>query len=153
MQIGELAKQAGISVRAIRYYEELGLIRPQKRSRGGFRLYGPEIQKRLSVIHFLKEMGLSLTEIRQILLAKGAGGGDRSTVRFLIKAFNEKLALLEDKIRALNDMKAELGNAVKILHSCENCGREVLLDALSCGNCACLGTGEAMPDTLRVILD
>ena len=153
MQIGELAKQAGVSVRAIRYYEELGLIRPDKRSRGGFRLYGPDIQKRLSVIHFLKEMGLSLMEIRQIFLAKKPTGGDRATVEFLIKVFREKLADLEERIRTLNAMKAELTRAVRILRSCENCSREVLLDALVCNNCASLGAGESMPDTLRVILD
>jgi len=153
MQIGELARQAGVSVRAIRYYEELGLIRPEKRSRGGFRLYGPEIHKRLSVICFLKEMGLSLTEIQQILLAKKPSGGDRATVEFLIEVFREKLRMLESRIQTLNEMKAELANAISILRSCENCRREVLLDALSCGNCACLAAGKAVPDTLRVIMD
>jgi DNA-binding transcriptional MerR regulator len=153
MQIGELARQAGLSVRAIRYYEELGLIRPEKRSRGGFRLYGQEIHKRLSVIGFLKEMGLSLTEIRQILLAKKPAGGDRATVEFLLRVFHEKLRMLESRIQTLNGMKAELAHAVHILHSCENCRREVLLDALSCGNCASLAGGKAVPDTLRVILE
>jgi len=153
MQIGQFAKQAGVSVRAIRYYEELGLIRPEKRSQGGFRLYGPENSKRLTVINFLKEMGLSLTEIRDILLAKQPSGGDKDTVSFLIKTFNERLQLLESKIEVLNAMKVELANAIKILHFCENCSREVLLDALSCDTCANLGQGETIPDTLRVILD
>ena len=153
MHIGEFAKQAGVSVRAIRYYEELGLIHPDKRSRGGFRLYGPENHKRLAVINFLKEMGLSLIEIRQILLAKKSSGGDRAAVNFLLKVFHERLAMLENKMQTLNLMKAELAGAIKILRSCENCNREVLLDALSCDKCIHLGLNESVPDTLRVILD
>jgi DNA-binding transcriptional MerR regulator len=152
IQIGELAKQAGISVRAIRYYEELGLIRPEKRSRGGFRLYGAENHKRLAVISFLKEVGLSLTEIRQIFLAKKASGGDKETVSFLLNAFNEKIQMVESKINSLNAMKSELAKAVQILHSCENCSREILLDAISCGDCVRLTPGEVVPDTLKVIL-
>jgi MerR family Zn(II)-responsive transcriptional regulator of zntA len=152
MQIGEFAKQAGVSVRAIRYYEELGLIRPEKRSPGGFRLYGSESHTRLAVINFLKEMGLSLNEVRDILLAKKASGGDKSTVAFLLKIFGEKLQMLESKIDALTTMKTELVNAIRILRSCENCGREVLLDALSCGDCASLAAKEKVPDTLHVIL-
>jgi DNA-binding transcriptional MerR regulator len=152
MQIGEFAKQAGVSVRAIRYYEELGLIRPEKHSPGGFRLYGSESHTRLAVIHFLKEMGLSLNEIRDILLAKKPSGGDKSTVAFLLKIFSEKLQMLESKMDALNAMKTELVNAIRILRSCENCSREVLLDALSCGDCASLAVKEKVPDTLQVIL-
>src|SRR5512140_1511488 len=94
MQIGDLAKGAGVSVRAIRYYEELGLIHPASHSQGGFRLYGEECLKRLQVINFLKEIGLSLTEIGQIFLAKKSSGGDRSTVRFLLKVFSEKLEVM-----------------------------------------------------------
>jgi len=152
MQIGEFAEQAGVSVRAIRYYEELGLIRPEKRSPGGFRLYGPESHTRLAVIHFLKEMGLSLNEIRDILLAKKPSGGDKSTVAFLLKIFSEKLQMLESKMDALRAMKTELVNAIRILRSCENCSREVLLDALSCGDCVSLAVKEKVPDTLQVIL-
>lgn len=152
MQIGELARQAGVSVRAIRYYEELGLIRPEKRSRGGFRLYGSDNQRRLTVISFLKEMGLSLTEIREILLAKQPSGGDRSTVNFLLGIFGDKLKMIESRIEALHAMKSELVKALRILHSCENCSREVLLDALSCGDCASLRPAESVPDTLKVIL-
>jgi DNA-binding transcriptional MerR regulator len=152
MQIGEFAKQAGVSVRAIRYYEELGLIRPEKRSRGGFRLYGPENHKRLAVINFLKEMGLSLSEIREILLAKKTAGGDRSAIRFLLDIFGEKLKMVEARMESLAAMRNELANALRILSSCEGCRREVLLDALACGDCPSLHPAETVPETLRVIL-
>jgi MerR family Zn(II)-responsive transcriptional regulator of zntA len=152
MQIGDLARKAGLSVRAIRYYEELGLIQPEAHSLGGFRLYGHENFKRLQVINFLKEVGLSLDEIRQILLAKKASGADRETVQFLVKVFGEKLELVEAKIRSLNAMKAELTKALSILRSCECCDHKVLLDAICCGECANLEPRDTVPDTFEVIL-
>jgi len=152
MQIGEFAKQAGVSIRAIRYYEELGLIQPEKRSRGGFRLYGAENRKRLAVINFLKDAGLSLIEIRQILLAKKPSGGDKALVSFLLKTFGEKLELVEAKIAALKAMRSELAKAIGILRSCAHCDHEILLDALACGGCVNLGPQEAVPETLEIFL-
>jgi DNA-binding transcriptional MerR regulator len=152
MQIGDFARKAGVSVRAIRYYEELGLIRPESHSNGGFRLYGLENVKRIRVINFLKELGLSLTDIRQIFLAKKPSGGDRQTVEFLIRVFDEKLTLVESRLEALNRMKGELARAIKILHSCETCDHKILLDAMCCGNCANLMPRESVPDTFEVIL-
>jgi DNA-binding transcriptional MerR regulator len=152
MQIGDLARKAGLSVRAIRYYEELGLIQPEAHSAGGFRLYGPENYRRLQVITFLKEIGLSLDEIRQILLAKKASGADRETVQFLSKVFSEKLAMVESKLQSLNAVKSELTKALAILRSCECCDHRVLLDAICCGDCASLHPRESVPDTFEVIL-
>ncbi len=152
MQIGELANSAGVSVRAVRYYEELGLIQPASHSQGGFRLYSEECLKRLRVISFLKEMGLSLGEIRQIFLAKKLQGGDKNAVRYLQGVFSEKLSAVNAKIETLNRMKAEIVNALKILHTCESCDHKILLDAILCGECALLEVKEAVPDTFKVIL-
>jgi MerR family Zn(II)-responsive transcriptional regulator of zntA len=152
MQIGRFARKAGVSVRAIRYYEELGLLNPDSHSDGGFRLYGSDNFKRLQVINFLKDLGLSLTEIRQILQAKKPSGGDKNTVEFLLGVFNEKLALVEEKLSGLNRIKSELTKAIKILHSCESCDHKVLLDAICCDNCTNLVPRDAVPDTFEVIL-
>ncbi len=152
MQIGDFARKAGVSVRAIRYYEELSLIRPESHSNGGFRLYGHENLKRIQVINFLKDLGLSLTEIRQIFLAKKPSGGDRQTVEFLLRVFEEKLGLVESRLEILNRMMGELARGIKILHSCEACDHKVLLDAICCGNCENLLPRESVPDTFEVIL-
>ena len=152
MQIGEFARQAGVSVRTVRYYEELGLISPERRSHGGFRLYGPESHRKLAVISFLKEMGLSLGQVREILLAKKTSSGNKETVAFLKRVFREKLEAVESRICALQAMKTELANAVKILDDCDHCTREVLFDALACRDCLSLLPREVVPDALRVIL-
>jgi len=152
MQIGDFAKKAGVSVRAIRYYEELDLLRPEGHSNGGFRLYGSENLRRIQVINFLKDLGLSLTEIREIFLAKKPSGADVETVSFLLKVFQDKLHLVESKIERLGRMKKELAEAVKILHACESCNHKVLLDAIACGNCVNLIPRDAVPNTFEVIL-
>jgi DNA-binding transcriptional MerR regulator len=152
IQIGDLARQAGVSVRAIRYYEELGLLCPETHSVGGFRLYTSESLRRLQVIHFLKELGLSLVEIRQIFQAKKPGAGDRQTVTFLTGVFAERLAQVEAKLEALQNMKQELSRALNVLRSCENCDHKVLLDSMLCCGCASLGPRESVPNTLEVLL-
>jgi len=63
-----VAEQTGLTARAIRYYEEIGLLEPAARSDGAYRLYDPEDLERLSFIKGLREdAGFSLAEIRQLL--------------------------------------------------------------------------------------
>jgi len=152
IQIGDFARKAGISMRAIRYYEELGLISPDTHTVGGFRLYSEDALKRVRVITTLKDLGLSLVEIQRIFKAKKSGGSSRETVQFLLNLFTQKLGQVESKIEALIGVRGDLGNAVRILRSCENCDHDVLLDALLCGGCAHLSPRETVPDTLDVIL-
>src|SRR6185437_705066 len=63
MQIGDLARETGKTVRAIHLYEELGLLAPAARSKGRFRLYTREALTRIRWIGKLQEMGFSLTDI------------------------------------------------------------------------------------------
>ncbi len=152
LRIGELARRAGVSVRAVRFYEELGLITPDGHSAGGFRLYGEDSLKRLNVINTLKGLGLRLGEIKKILLAKKESGDGREAIRFLRALFREKLVQLESKIAALTKVRADLSGALRILDSCQSCDHEVLLDAIRCCDCANMGPREDLPSTFEVIL-
>jgi DNA-binding transcriptional MerR regulator len=67
MQIGEVAERTGLSLRSIRYYEELGLVTPSARSAGGFRLYAEEEVARLRLIARMKLAGFSLEETKEVL--------------------------------------------------------------------------------------
>lgn len=66
-QIGEVAERTGLSLRTIRYYEEVGLITPSARSQGGFRLYTEEDIARLGVVKAMKPLDFSLDEMRGLL--------------------------------------------------------------------------------------
>jgi DNA-binding transcriptional MerR regulator len=65
-QIGEAAERAGLSLRTVRLYEEMGLVRPSARSKGGFRLFSEKDVQRLLVLKGMKPMGLSLEQMREV---------------------------------------------------------------------------------------
>jgi DNA-binding transcriptional MerR regulator len=69
MQIGEVAEQTGLSLRTIRYYEEVGLVTPSARSAGGFRLYAETDLARLRLIRRMKPLDFSLEEMKDALEA------------------------------------------------------------------------------------
>ena len=66
VQIGDLAKQLGITTRTIRYYEEIGLMGLSQRVGTGARLYGRDEIRRLKFILKLKELGIDLKEMREL---------------------------------------------------------------------------------------
>ncbi|MFF8092844.1 MerR family transcriptional regulator [Streptomyces sp. NPDC016675] len=67
MQIGEVAERTGLSLRTIRHYEEVGLVIPSARSKGGFRLYTAADVDRLMVIRRMKPLDFTLEEMRDLL--------------------------------------------------------------------------------------
>jgi DNA-binding transcriptional MerR regulator len=66
-QIGEVAERVGLSLRTVRYYEEVGLVTPSARSEGGFRLYSEDDIQRLAVVKRMKPLGLTLEEMATLL--------------------------------------------------------------------------------------
>ncbi|HEY9299015.1 MAG TPA: MerR family DNA-binding transcriptional regulator, partial [Phormidium sp.] len=62
-QIGFVAKQSGVSIKTIRYYEELGLLKASSRTEGGYRLFDADVLSRLSFIKRAQSLGLTLAEI------------------------------------------------------------------------------------------
>jgi DNA-binding transcriptional MerR regulator len=80
-RVGEVAERLEVSPRTVKYYEEIGLVEPEERSRGGFRLYGEREMERLERILKMKGMGYSLAAIREILTVRDAAQeADKATV-------------------------------------------------------------------------
>lgn len=77
MHIGELAERAGMSLRTIRHYDEVGLLVPSGRTTGGFRVYTHGDLERLLVIRRMKPLGFSLEEMGELLrVVDGLPGSD-----------------------------------------------------------------------------
>jgi MerR family transcriptional regulator, copper efflux regulator len=68
-QIGEAAERTGLSIRTIRYYEEMGLVRPSGHTSGGFRLYTDADIERLLLVKATKPLDLSLETTQEMLRA------------------------------------------------------------------------------------
>jgi len=82
MQIGELAERTGLTQRALRFYEEKGLLQPSTRLEGGFRLYTEEDLRRVQRIARLRNvLKLSIPETKRMIEAEGALDEIRAQVR------------------------------------------------------------------------
>lgn len=69
-QIGEVAERVGLSLRTVRYYEEQGLVVPEARTEGGFRLYTEQQVDRLMLVKKMKPLNFTLDEMRTLFTAR-----------------------------------------------------------------------------------
>ena len=100
LRIGELAKRAGLTTRTLRYWEELGLVKPTDHRCSGERLYSPAELERVVHIRELQDLlGLTLAEIRIVLESEDAIERARSA-RLSGASIARRLALLEQAIEA-----------------------------------------------------
>jgi MerR family transcriptional regulator, copper efflux regulator len=105
MRIGELAEQAGISTKAIRYYEQIGILAPPARTRSGYRTYDRTAVGRLGFIRAAQALGLTLGEIRQVIAFRDDGTAPCGHVTELLQ---RRAAELERRIVELQQLQGEL---------------------------------------------
>ncbi len=104
-RIGELAAELGMNPRTLRYYEAIGLIPPPRRTPSGYRWYGAPERERLRFIRKARAIGLSLSEIREILSLWDAG---QRPCAHLLAVLDRKIAAIDQQIRALRAFRREL---------------------------------------------
>lgn len=73
VQIGELARRSGLSVKTLRYYEQIGVLAPPARTAGGYRDYTDDTVGRLQFVRAAQAVGLTLGEIREIIAFRERG--------------------------------------------------------------------------------
>jgi MerR family transcriptional regulator, copper efflux regulator len=110
MQIGTVAKKAGVSVQAVRFYERQGLLPSPPRKESGYRLYGEADLKRLLFIRQAKALGFSLEEIRTILRMRERGQCPCGNVHRLAE---QHLKTIEEQLRHLSAFRDELRGVIK----------------------------------------
>lgn len=121
LQIGDLSKATRKTVRAIHHYEELGLIKPDARSKGRFRLYDSSAVTRVRWIGKLADLGMSLVEIQQVVAAwEGAPSAARamSDVR---ATYRQRLEETRAQIARLTLLERELEASIDYLDTCDSC--------------------------------
>lgn len=103
--IGEAARQSGVKVPTIRYYEEIGLLPAPPRSQSNRRHYAEADLRRLTFIRHARELGFEIGAIRALLTLQDDPSQPCATADTIAKA---RLAEVEQRIRSLSALKAEL---------------------------------------------
>lgn len=112
LSTGDLARSTGNTVRTIRFYEEEGLLQPAEVSEGGHRRYTEDELERLRLITDLRELGLSLCEIRSILqLRTGCHSAAEFAIRFQ-QVLAGHLEQAQQRLERLRRVKKELLDAL-----------------------------------------
>ncbi len=104
--IRELAKEFGVTARTLRFYEDKGLLEPERR--GQTRIYGSRERARLSLILRGKRVGFSLDEIRELLDLYDKPGGPQSQLLISLKKFRTRIKSLKQQRRDIDAAIDEL---------------------------------------------
>jgi len=118
MKIGELAKQAGVSVQAVRFYERRRLMRTPRRTAGGYRMYSESDLEIVRAIKQMQHFGFTLREARRVLQLFALPGdtgqnppyghGSHECLREVANIGEQKLRALSEQIQALAQIRTEL---------------------------------------------
>ncbi len=110
IQIGQVARETGLTVDAIRFYEKQRLLKPPPRTEGGFRLFTGQDVTRLQFIRRAQNLGFSLSEIRELLVLRGETVEACFHVRDMLTA---KLGTVRQKISVLRKLERQLAADLK----------------------------------------
>lgn len=141
---GDLARATGNTVRTIRFYETEGLLAPADVSGGGHRRYAEEDLERLQLITDLRELGLSLGEIRSVFELRS---GCRTAAEFALRleqALLEHLEQAQRRLERLRRVRREMLEALSAIH--------VRLSSTGTEQCACaVAEDAAAPRFVKVL--
>lgn len=106
-KVGELAKLTGLTIRTLRFYDQIGLFSPSAYSDSGHRMYNEDDLSRLQQILSLKELGLSLEEIKSVVT-----GGQFSPLEIV----SLQITRLQETIRSQQKLLTELEYVSNLMH-------------------------------------
>lgn len=135
MTVGELADQVGKTPRALRLYEEMGLLVPRGRSCGNYREYGPDALIRLQWICQLHDLGLPLQDIRAFLEGIASADTAGEAMDNLRARYAETLTHVDAQIEKLQNLRRGLVESLEWLVSCQGCETDTRALPGSCEDC------------------
>jgi len=125
--IGRLAKDVGVNIQTIRYYERLKLLVPTARMPSGYRLYGDEAVRRLRFIKNAQAMGFTLQEIAELLNLRVNSAARCGDVQRRAQA---KLTQVETKVRSLEALARALKDLLRVCRAGQPTDRCPILKSL-----------------------
>lgn len=122
LRIGQLAKQAGVNVQTIRFYEREGLLAPPVRTASGYRAYTAADLERVRVIRVCQSIGFTLKDVKVVLephgvlaCPGGAPGAKSAARQKMLGSARQRLAQLDEKLATLAQMRADMAALVATL--------------------------------------
>lgn len=116
-----MARRAKCTVRAVRFYEQQGLLCSAERTDGHHRRYSYAEVERLRTIIALRRAGLSLTSIRQLLGARTSHATGADAAQQLSAALEHQIATLSARLAHINAIKSELEQLQQAIEACKAC--------------------------------
>lgn len=151
LKIGELSELSGLTSRSIRYYEELGLIKPVARSNGKFRLYDHSSLTRLEYIRRLTDVGLSLADILRLFRVWEMSLSGESRREQLVSIIAEYRKEVEKRKAAVELVERELSLICEIVKGCEGCSSAPIPE--NCLECTTVCEHGDLPDLVELWRD
>ena len=139
LQIGSAAKETGLSIDAIRFYQKSGLLKAPARTSGGYRVFTDTEIAELRFIARAQNLGFSLGEIRELASLRNDNRWACPEVRALI---HRKLQNVREKIAALKQLESELTRG---LRSCDGALRSRAATECGCPVIEEIATGKRSP--------
>ena len=136
-RIGQLARATGFTEKTLRYYDEIGLLKPAGRSASGYRLYRDDASERLRFIRTAQDLGLSLSDIHNILEISDGG---RVPCHHVLGVVKRDLGKIDLQLRRLRELRrALLGARIRLVEALSGGGRQ------AGQGCQCLAADAPTP--------
>jgi DNA-binding transcriptional MerR regulator len=146
---GDMARITGNTLRTVRFYEEAGILRPDRRSAGGHRLFSQRELDRLQFITDLRTAGLSLDAIRSLLELKDNADTGSTAAGAALEAINEQIESLDHKLELFTRLRTELLQARELLTNCKDCTNDRCFPD-ACNECEVVAD-KKLPTSMRVL--
>lgn len=121
MRIGELARQAGVDVQTVRYYEREGLLEAPARTASGYRAYGPQHLERLNFVRHCRSLDMSLAEIGKLIELSADARVSCEQVDELVRGHLERVRAKRAALEALEAQLATLSAQCASGHRIADC--------------------------------
>ncbi len=108
--ISKLAKSAGIPTTTMRYYERIGLVEPEDRSHGNYRLYGEDSLRKVKFIRAAQSIGFTLDDVKALLAAPDSNASSCREVQTLVE---ERLAQVSQRLKDLRHVQRMLKSSLE----------------------------------------
>lgn len=145
---GDMARLSDSTLRTVRFYEQEGLIEPERRSPCGHRLFSGRELTKLQLALDLREAGLSVQNVKDLFCLKSDCACPEEASHRMSGVLTAQIDTMQQKIAKLRRLREELTAMVSVLTECQSCEEGSF--PLACKKCDVVGNPE-LPRALRVL--